>query len=155
MILDDNRDHLPDYPDEILSDTEAAKYVDGIALHWYSDYETTSELLSITHERHPDKFILYTELNCGTKCCQSSFGDYFCCNAEDNGVITRTRQNEGYVYTPSSTSWELKFDWNWLLIGIAITIILSAILSLLCCLLCNGCDIFSRREYTVVNRSRY
>lgn len=48
------------------------------------------------------------ELNCGTKCCQSSFGDYFCCNAEDNGVITRTRQNEGYVYTPSSTTWELK-----------------------------------------------
>ena len=46
---------------QILSDPDAAKYVSGIALHWYEDIETSPSLLTQTHQNHPDYFIFGTE----------------------------------------------------------------------------------------------
>ena len=54
-----------------MSDPDAAKYVDGIGVHWYSDKFDNgifnNSNLQQTHDAHPDKFILYTEVNFRTK----------------------------------------------------------------------------------------
>jgi len=46
---------------QLMSDEEAAKYVDGIAVHWYLDTLFPPSLLDRTHNNFPDKFILATE----------------------------------------------------------------------------------------------
>ncbi|XP_018012609.1 lysosomal acid glucosylceramidase [Hyalella azteca] len=61
MVLDHNREFLPDYPAAILEDPETYKYVDGIAVHWYSDNNDYPDRLTSTHDLFPDKFLLYTE----------------------------------------------------------------------------------------------
>jgi glucosylceramidase len=37
------------------------QYIDGIAIHWYTDDIFPAYLLSETHEHFPEKFILATE----------------------------------------------------------------------------------------------
>uniref|UniRef100_A0A914E5G8 Glucosylceramidase n=1 Tax=Acrobeloides nanus TaxID=290746 RepID=A0A914E5G8_9BILA len=61
MILDDNRQRVTDYTDTVFNDTDSSKYIDGCAIHWYNDDATRPESLTTTHEKHPDKFLLYTE----------------------------------------------------------------------------------------------
>nr|XP_045606117.1 lysosomal acid glucosylceramidase-like [Procambarus clarkii] len=61
MILDDNRIFLPKWADDIMSDSRAAAYVSGVAVHWYTDWFTPSLALDLTHEHHPELFLLYTE----------------------------------------------------------------------------------------------
>ena len=78
MILDTSRDRMPAFPDtvrdyilirkaiwkiQVLADPEAAKYVDGIGIHWYADGNVNTSVLDTTHTNHPDKFMLYTEVN--------------------------------------------------------------------------------------------
>ncbi|CAD6198137.1 unnamed protein product [Caenorhabditis auriculariae] len=46
---------------QILKDPLAAQYVSGIAMHWYEDWAVPATVLSVTHARHPDYFILATE----------------------------------------------------------------------------------------------
>jgi hypothetical protein len=45
---------------------DAAKYVSGIAVHWYEDFVTPALALSSTHQKFPDKFILATEACAGS-----------------------------------------------------------------------------------------
>uniref|UniRef100_A0A1I7XHV7 Glucosylceramidase n=1 Tax=Heterorhabditis bacteriophora TaxID=37862 RepID=A0A1I7XHV7_HETBA len=61
MALDDGRIMLPGWADTIFEDSETSKYVDGIAVHWYGNNYTPASVLTTTHERHPEKFILATE----------------------------------------------------------------------------------------------
>ena len=61
MILDHDRGWLPQWADIILNDTLAAKYVDGVAVHWYGPKKGAPEKLGTTHDRHPNYFILATE----------------------------------------------------------------------------------------------
>ncbi|XP_050716144.1 lysosomal acid glucosylceramidase-like isoform X1 [Eriocheir sinensis] len=61
MVLDDNRIFLPKWVDEVMSNPAAAKYVSGVAVHWYIDWLTPPLTLDLTHQRHPKLFILYTE----------------------------------------------------------------------------------------------
>lgn len=37
------------------------KYISGIAIHWYLDFETPPNFLDFTHNKFPDLFILGTE----------------------------------------------------------------------------------------------
>lgn len=46
MLLDHNRDLLPDYPVTILKDSQAAAYVSGTAVHWYNDQHASADKLS-------------------------------------------------------------------------------------------------------------
>ncbi|CAJ0573707.1 unnamed protein product, partial [Mesorhabditis spiculigera] len=64
MIHDDFRGNLPEWADRTLANKEAAKYVDGIGVHWYG--KADPERLSQTKEHHPDKFILGTEACAGS-----------------------------------------------------------------------------------------
>nr|XP_023021911.1 putative glucosylceramidase 3 [Leptinotarsa decemlineata] len=45
----------------ILEKKEVSDYIDGVAVHWYTDLLIGPDLLSGLHEKHPDKFILGTE----------------------------------------------------------------------------------------------
>ncbi|KAK6050245.1 hypothetical protein COOONC_12250, partial [Cooperia oncophora] len=65
MALDDNKISLPRWADTIFDDSEAAKYVDGIGVHWYLDALVPATVLTTTHNRHPEKFILATEACAG------------------------------------------------------------------------------------------
>ena len=59
MIFDDTLPYMLPFVEKILSDKEAAKYVSGIAHHWYlkSDYETLNKV----HDLYPEYFQLQTE----------------------------------------------------------------------------------------------
>ncbi|GMR40557.1 hypothetical protein PMAYCL1PPCAC_10752 [Pristionchus mayeri] len=59
--MDDNRHLLPDWADVMFADPIASSYVAGIGVHWYEDELVNPSILSTTHDRHPEKFILATE----------------------------------------------------------------------------------------------
>ncbi|KAL9655934.1 hypothetical protein ABK040_007555 [Willaertia magna] len=66
MIYDHNRDHAFNWAKIIYSDLEASKYVDGMAIHWYSSVSDGPDLedydkLTLTHNLDKSKFILGTE----------------------------------------------------------------------------------------------
>lgn len=61
MIMDHNRDLLPKWADTVLNDKEAAKYIKGVAVHWYGDRQANFDKLNQTHYRHPNHFLLATE----------------------------------------------------------------------------------------------
>lgn len=64
MIFDHNKDHVVDWATTILSDPEAAQYVWGTGIHWYSGPQFENVLA--THQKFPTKQILATEAcNCG------------------------------------------------------------------------------------------
>ncbi|XP_049270088.1 putative glucosylceramidase 4 [Rhipicephalus sanguineus] len=65
MIFDDNRVVLPHWANVVLGDAEAAKYVHGVAVHWYTDNFFGPWVLDKVHENFPDKFILATEACAG------------------------------------------------------------------------------------------
>lgn len=58
-IWDHNRDILVERADTVLSDHKAAKYVYGVANHWYCS--EAFENLSKVHSMYPDKHILFSE----------------------------------------------------------------------------------------------
>lgn len=57
IIYDHNLDH-PEYPTSILSDTAAAKYIDGSAFHLYAGDINT---MSSVHNLFPNKNLYFTE----------------------------------------------------------------------------------------------
>ncbi|XP_053552504.1 lysosomal acid glucosylceramidase [Bombina bombina] len=62
MILDDDRLLLPYWAKVILSDLQAARYIHGIATHWYLDAIAPADVtLGLTHQLYPDYFLLTTE----------------------------------------------------------------------------------------------
>ena len=46
---------------QCLEDSNCAQYVDGTAVHWYSDQWVGPGVMSETQALFPDKFLLYTE----------------------------------------------------------------------------------------------
>ncbi len=68
MILDDSSIYLKSWTDTILSDSEAAKYVSGIAYHWYGNHRMSgfpeTELEDL-HQKYPNFFTLNTEASLG------------------------------------------------------------------------------------------
>lgn len=46
---------------QILQNPKAASYIDGCAVHYYTDQYVSADVLSIIHYDFPDKFILATE----------------------------------------------------------------------------------------------
>ncbi|KAM7285332.1 lysosomal acid glucosylceramidase-like [Ixodes scapularis] len=50
-----------DFSVKVLGDPEAAKFVQGVAVHWYANDYMGPWVLDKTHNNFPDKFILATE----------------------------------------------------------------------------------------------
>ncbi|CAG2182964.1 unnamed protein product, partial [Oppiella nova] len=61
MIFDDQRSQIYNWAKTILTDKEAAKYVSGVAFHWYENSVENIPNLDKSHEVDPSKFILNTE----------------------------------------------------------------------------------------------
>ncbi|XP_072934606.1 putative glucosylceramidase 3 [Epargyreus clarus] len=62
LCCDDQRPRIPFWLN-VLADLHpgALDYIDGVAVHFYEDYNTPPIYLTVTTETHPDKFILGTE----------------------------------------------------------------------------------------------
>ncbi len=62
LIYDQNRDHLEDWTDVILGDPETARYVYGVAVHWYaSTFKVFEDVFERVHNKFPDFDIIHTE----------------------------------------------------------------------------------------------
>lgn len=61
MILDDQLMLAPTWTKLVLSDPEAAKYVSGIAIHWYMNRITPRFFLDVVHKLYPQQFIISSE----------------------------------------------------------------------------------------------
>ena len=66
MAFDDQRPLLYRWEDGIMEDADAAKYVDGWAVHWYVDFLGGPGVLDSVHEKYPEKFILFSEACTGS-----------------------------------------------------------------------------------------
>lgn len=99
VIWDHNADR-PEYPIKILSDPEAAQYIDGSAFHLYSG---SIDALSVVHEAFPDKNIYFTEQWVGTP---GNFAGDFSWHIE-NLIIGATRN-----WSRNVLEWNLAADKN-------------------------------------------
>ncbi|MGL1957728.1 MAG: glycosyl hydrolase [Colwellia sp.] len=62
LIYDQNRDHLEEWADAILTDEETTPYVYGVAVHWYeSTFKVNEQALENVHEKYPNFPIIHTE----------------------------------------------------------------------------------------------
>jgi glucosylceramidase len=64
MIFDDSCPNLQEFAHTILTDKEAAKYVSGIAYHWYGNHPMSGYpdgLLTEIHKNYSDYFLLNSE----------------------------------------------------------------------------------------------
>ncbi len=62
LIYDQNRDGMEHWADVVLGDVDAAKYVYGTAVHWYSSTNLVFEdALNAVHARFPGFDIIHTE----------------------------------------------------------------------------------------------
>ncbi len=65
FAFDQNKDHAPEYMEELMHEQtygDPGKYIDGIAVHWYtSTILTYTDELDYLHETYPDFQILFTE----------------------------------------------------------------------------------------------
>ena len=48
--------------DVVLADESASSYVDGVAMHWYDDFNYNVSVLDTIYNKHSDKWILHTEV---------------------------------------------------------------------------------------------
>ena len=64
MFWDHNRDLIYERVSGVLSDPEAAKYIWGIAFHWYETWTKSNMMFNnirFVHEAYPDKNLVFTE----------------------------------------------------------------------------------------------
>jgi len=104
IMLDDQRPFLSSWAETVLGDPLAAKYVSGIGVHWYLDKYIPATVLTETHNRFPDHFILSTEACCGkhtNKPPRVSLGDWSRGNQYSHSIIEDLSN--------WSTGW---VDWN-------------------------------------------
>ena len=52
MMLDDARLLVHPWADTMLSDPQTAKYISGIALHWYNEELAPPDVLTQAHEKY-------------------------------------------------------------------------------------------------------
>uniref|UniRef100_A0A8D2DFZ3 Glucosylceramidase n=1 Tax=Sciurus vulgaris TaxID=55149 RepID=A0A8D2DFZ3_SCIVU len=68
LMLDDQRLLLPHWAQVVLADPEAAKYVHGIAVHWYLDFLAPAKAtLGETHRLFPNTMLFASEACVGSK----------------------------------------------------------------------------------------
>ncbi|KAK7085975.1 hypothetical protein SK128_000066 [Halocaridina rubra] len=61
MVDDYTRDTLPWYIMPMMNDANSSLYIDGTAVHWYSDNWVGPWVMDETQSLYLDKFLLYTE----------------------------------------------------------------------------------------------
>jgi glucosylceramidase len=61
IIMDSQLAEIKNYADTILGDSEAVKYVSGVAFHWYFKEDTSASILDKVHYKYPKHFIISIE----------------------------------------------------------------------------------------------
>ncbi|KAK9892233.1 hypothetical protein WA026_019034 [Henosepilachna vigintioctopunctata] len=65
LAIDDQRLYFPGYASKVMENISTRNFIDGFAVHWYENFLIGPKVLSETHDRFPDKFILSTEASTG------------------------------------------------------------------------------------------
>lgn len=87
---DQNREHLPEWVDEMYRDSASSKYFAGTAIHWYaSTYEVFPDELQYAHEKAPSKHLIQSEA---------------CVDAE-----VPKWQDDNWYWSMGATDW----GWDW------------------------------------------
>ncbi|XP_075704751.1 lysosomal acid glucosylceramidase-like [Rhinoderma darwinii] len=108
MIVDDNRILLPYWAKVILSDLRAARYVHGIAVHWYLDALIPADLsLGSTHHLYPEYYLFATEACAGFAPWDK--GVRLGCWERGNEYSHRIMEDLNY-YVTGWTDWNLALD---------------------------------------------
>ncbi|XP_056409090.1 lysosomal acid glucosylceramidase [Hyla sarda] len=108
MIVDDNRVLLPYWAKVILSDLRAARYVHGIAVHWYLDAVIPADIsLGSTHHLYPEYFLFATEACAGFTPWDK--GVCLGCWERGNAYSRRIIEDLNY-YVTGWTDWNLVLD---------------------------------------------
>ncbi|KIH62099.1 O-Glycosyl hydrolase family 30 [Ancylostoma duodenale] len=90
----------------IFNDPEATKYVDGIGVHWYLNFLMPASVLTTTHNRHPDKFLLATEACAGSTLIHGPvMGDWYRAEEYAEDIITDLNN-----FVAGWTDWNLCLD---------------------------------------------
>ncbi|ETN77523.1 O-Glycosyl hydrolase family 30, partial [Necator americanus] len=106
IALDDNRLSLPVWADIIYDDPEAAKYVDGIGIHWYLNFLMPAKVLTTTYTRHPEKFLLATEACAGSTIIRGPImGDWYRAEEYADDIITDLNN-----FVSGWTDWNICLD---------------------------------------------
>ncbi|KAK9892232.1 hypothetical protein WA026_019033 [Henosepilachna vigintioctopunctata] len=65
LAIDDQRLFFPGYASKVMENISTRNYIDGFAVHWYQNFLIGPKVLTETHDKFPDKFILSTEASAG------------------------------------------------------------------------------------------
>ncbi|XP_053330638.1 lysosomal acid glucosylceramidase isoform X2 [Spea bombifrons] len=108
MILDDNRLLLPYWAKVILSDLKAARYIHGIAVHWYLDAIIPADVsLGRTQQLFPEYFLFASEACTGFLPWEK--GVRLGCWERGNQYSSRIIEDLNYHVT-GWTDWNLALD---------------------------------------------
>ncbi|XP_076293926.1 lysosomal acid glucosylceramidase-like isoform X2 [Lasioglossum baleicum] len=65
LVLDDDRDVLPEWIEPMYNNSQSSQYCIGTAVHWYFDNLANITVLDETHNVDPNKLIIMTEASAG------------------------------------------------------------------------------------------
>ena len=87
---DQNREHLPEWVDDMYQNEATSKYFAGTAIHWYaSTFDFFPKELQYAHEKAPDKYLIQSEA-----CVDSEIPKW---------------QNDKWYWSKEGTDW----GWDW------------------------------------------
>lgn len=101
LMYDHNKDHVVNWTETVYGDSEAAQYVWGTAVHWYTGDQF--ENLNTSHFLHPEKPILATEATEGRA-------------KNPKSPLWHAGEHYGHDIIGDLNNWVIGFlDWNLLL----------------------------------------
>jgi glucosylceramidase len=107
--FDQNRDHMETWADALFGDAEAARYLHGLAVHWYSStvrvYEDGFDRI---RSRYPEKAILHTEGCIDSLGVEAPPGVGDPEGYEESGWFG----NDAFWWGPNATDWAYTATWE-------------------------------------------
>ena len=108
LMYDHNRPHLEEWADVILGDPDTAKYVHGVAVHWYaSTFKVYEEALEAVHERFPGSSIIHTEGTIDALGTDAPAGVTDPVRFKESGWF----DNDGFWWNANATDWAYSATW--------------------------------------------
>ncbi len=108
LIYDQNRDGLEEWTDTILGDPETAKYVFGVAVHWYeSTFKVFEDILDRVHDRFPDFPVIHTEGTIDDLGKDAPQGILDPIRYKESGWF----DNDAFWWNPNATDWAYTATW--------------------------------------------
>ena len=108
LVYDQNRDGLKHWADVILGDAETARYVHGVAIHWYeSTFKVYEDVLDYVHETYPRFAVVHTEgcIDDLGKDAPAGIADPI--GFKESGWF----ENDAFWWNPNATDWAYTASW--------------------------------------------